>query len=246
MSQRLCKCHGAPMMWGRDRTRGTGGKWYCGIRARERARAYYRANRDEVLTKMRARRITRREPRARSYGISVAEYDALLVEQEGKCAICRGGLSTRGRYHFDIDHDHKTGKVRGLLCNRCNRLLSNALEDIGLLHAAAAYLFIHAEIARPFGVDLLGRAPVHLVEEVPGRGDQDSGMLARTVPAVDPRDGGGRSTHGPEGTAASSDDTPAADHGDDGDSSPPSADDSHPLRGPAVVPAGDSQGSLDV
>lgn len=57
----------------------------------------------------------------RRYGLTPEQYHQFLVAQGGKCAICgkdniRNGKSIR----MCVDHDHKTGKVRGLLCNRCN------------------------------------------------------------------------------------------------------------------------------
>jgi hypothetical protein len=63
----------------------------------------------------------------------------MVAEQGDKCAICgRAEPNGRGRWH--IDHDHKTGKVRGLLCNNCNVLLGHAHEDPAILWAAIDYL----------------------------------------------------------------------------------------------------------
>ena len=50
----------------------------------------------------------------RQLGLSVAEFDAQLIRQLGLCAICHTATE------LDLDHDHKTGKVRALLCCRCN------------------------------------------------------------------------------------------------------------------------------
>ena len=63
---------------------------------------------------------TKRKPRAAQLGVTDAEYDRLLAAQGGGCAICGNPPKTR-RLH--VDHDHKTGRVRGLLCHRCNRAL---------------------------------------------------------------------------------------------------------------------------
>jgi len=52
------------------------------------------------------------------YGITLEDYNELLIKQKGRCAIC-GSLPKHRR--LDIDHDHKTGQIRGLLCNRCNQ-----------------------------------------------------------------------------------------------------------------------------
>ena len=56
----------------------------------------------------------------REYGITLIDYNRMEKEQKGLCMIC-GGKQTGGRKkRLDIDHDHKTGQVRGLLCSMCN------------------------------------------------------------------------------------------------------------------------------
>lgn len=75
----------------------------------------------------------------RTYGISFAEYEKMLNAQNGKCAIC-GTTSTGSRKAFHVDHDHKTGKIRGLLCSQCNTGIGNLRDDIGLLERAIEYL----------------------------------------------------------------------------------------------------------
>ena len=55
----------------------------------------------------------------REYGITLEDYDLMLIEQEGKCAVC-GSDDPKGKGRFHVDHDHDTGKVRGLLCHYCN------------------------------------------------------------------------------------------------------------------------------
>lgn len=72
----------------------------------------------------------------RQYGITLEEYEALLAKQSGMCAIC----SKRSKKHLAIDHDHKTGKVRGLLCGRCNLMLGSVADSITLLERAIRYL----------------------------------------------------------------------------------------------------------
>lgn len=72
------------------------------------------------------------------YGITHARYLEILAAQYGGCAIC--GKPPEGR-NLDVDHCHKTGAVRGLLCMRCNQqLLPIAKDDSVLLRAAADYL----------------------------------------------------------------------------------------------------------
>lgn len=60
----------------------------------------------------------------RIYGITPAQYDEMLAAQGGKCCICRRAKPGHNRInHFMVDHDHKTGSVRGLLCASCNMRL---------------------------------------------------------------------------------------------------------------------------
>ena len=54
------------------------------------------------------------------YGITIADYDRMLDEQNGRCKMCGAVAAGPKRQRFAVDHCHKTGKVRGLLCVRCN------------------------------------------------------------------------------------------------------------------------------
>lgn len=76
------------------------------------------------------------------YGLTLADYDEMLTEQKGGCAICGGGadnLNKRNK-HFTVDHNHKTGQIRGLLCSGCNVGIAEFNESAELLNAAADYL----------------------------------------------------------------------------------------------------------
>lgn len=67
--------------------------------------------------------------RLKKYSLSIEEYEKLLLAQEGVCAICK----QTGTKQLAIDHDHETGKVRGLLCSSCNTglgLLGDSLEAL--------------------------------------------------------------------------------------------------------------------
>jgi Recombination endonuclease VII len=111
---------------------------------RERARRYREAHRDEINKRARARyhahkdegESPARKAQLRRYGISLAEYDALLEKQGGACAICR----KRSKGRLCVDHCHVTGMVRGLLCNECNTALGYLKDDQASLVAALAYL----------------------------------------------------------------------------------------------------------
>lgn len=76
-----------------------------------------------------------KKPRYAIYGLSQAQNDEILkLQDDGKCAICL----TLGP--LCIDHDHKTGQVRGMLCRSCNVLLGNAKDDKAILNRAVLCL----------------------------------------------------------------------------------------------------------
>ena len=70
------------------------------------------------------------------YGITLEDYNAMYERQCGRCAICG---AAEGK--LVVDHNHKTGKVRELLCHLCNAMIGCAREDLGIIAAAAAYLY---------------------------------------------------------------------------------------------------------
>ena len=81
--------------------------------------------------------------RIAKYGISIAQYEELLAKQDGRCAICGSPPDANGRGAYSrlhIDHSHSTGKIRGLLCGRCNQGIGFMRDDPKLLRLAAAYL----------------------------------------------------------------------------------------------------------
>lgn len=129
-------------------------KWYQNNRekARERARLHARKpearERAKLWQKQNPARVAAIKKRGRAehpdrvkadqlrrlYGISLAEYQVMMTEQGGKCAICRLSPAT------DVDHCHQTNKVRGILCNNCNRGLGFFKDSRVRLLVAALYL----------------------------------------------------------------------------------------------------------
>ena len=84
----------------------------------------------------------------RHFGMTSEDYEAMSALQNHCCANC--GMSetainskAKRAQRLSIDHDHATGRVRGLLCIRCNRLLGYARDDIDILRRAIAYLEFH-------------------------------------------------------------------------------------------------------
>lgn len=80
--------------------------------------------------------------RKTNYGITDPEFQSLLIAQKDVCAICGG--PPVGRKNLSVDHCHKSGKVRALLCGHCNTGLGSFKDDKELLLKAHAYLFLHS------------------------------------------------------------------------------------------------------
>lgn len=79
----------------------------------------------------------------RKFKISLADYDAMFAAQKGSCAICGSTESGGIGPHFSIDHCHKTGVVRGLLCRGCNTGIGSFKDDTTVLAKAISYLEKH-------------------------------------------------------------------------------------------------------
>jgi hypothetical protein len=135
--------------WHKDR--------YCtdpDFRRRRRAacRCYRAANKDKINAKQRERYKTDPEYRERKranglrsslkrqlkkHGMSVEDYQAMLLRQGGVCGICK---RPPGKRRLSVDHCHKTGQVRGLLHSNCNSGIGFYGDDARLTREAAAYL----------------------------------------------------------------------------------------------------------
>lgn len=70
-----------------------------------------------------------------AYGLDELGYQALLDSQNSRCAICGERASP-----LAVDHDHRTGQIRGLLCDRCNRAVGHLQDSPGICLKAAEYL----------------------------------------------------------------------------------------------------------
>lgn len=103
-------------------------------KVRAASREYWRSNPDKVQNK----------ELKHKYGITKAAYDRLLAKQDGVCAICSEPELSKHRdgkiRRLAVDHDHETNKIRGLLCNRCNKGLGIFEDDTLLLWSAYGYL----------------------------------------------------------------------------------------------------------
>lgn len=81
--------------------------------------------------------------RRQRYGISAEEMERMCEAQGGGCAICGAHISAHNGCATHVDHDHSTGRVRGILCRLCNPALGAFRDDPSLLRKAADYLEGH-------------------------------------------------------------------------------------------------------
>jgi len=119
----------------------------------KQTRDYYRRHRQRILVSAAAYARTDRGKQVRKrarykfeYGITPEDYERLVLQQNGGCAVC-GASSAGERYGvLQVDHDHRTGRVRGLLCTRCN-------TQLGILESEnfprlCRYLEVHHRMER--------------------------------------------------------------------------------------------------
>lgn len=107
------------------------------VEKRKQAAAWYAADKKAGRTKR------RRHLLKSLYGITPEIYDGMLAAQKGCCAICGTDRPNGNSAFFAVDHDHVTGKIRGLLCSTCNMALGLLRDSVTILRKAAAYLEQH-------------------------------------------------------------------------------------------------------
>lgn len=81
---------------------------------------------------------------AQRYGLTVEGWDVMFKKQKGECSICRRSQEDVGK-RFHVDHCHENGKVRSLLCAKCNLIIGMVNEDPNILVAMAEYLRQHLD-----------------------------------------------------------------------------------------------------
>jgi hypothetical protein len=100
------------------------------------ASKYYDVNK---VSKIRDRALQRK------YGITLEQYNQLLADQGGVCAICRKEEQIFYIKRLGVDHNHETKQIRGLLCNNCNRALGLLKDDIKNVERLLWYLYVYLE-----------------------------------------------------------------------------------------------------
>lgn len=113
---------------------------HCKECKNKESKEWYEKNKDrkkELSKKYRTKK--KDQDLKKGYGISLEDYSGMLVSQNHRCKICRAPQENLKR-SLCVDHDHVTGKVRGLLCDTCNRSLGLLKDNIDILKNAIKYL----------------------------------------------------------------------------------------------------------
>lgn len=117
---------------------------------------YYKDNRRRLLDRQkeyneehpRHPMKTREYTLMREYGMTLAQYDQMVEDQNGCCKICKLPETTKYKDRVTplrVDHDWKSGRVRGLLCNRCNTSLGQLRESIPTLENMIEYILEYSD-----------------------------------------------------------------------------------------------------
>ena len=101
--------------------------------AAERARKWTAANPEK-------RRLISRRNILKRHGLTIELFDAMVAAQNGVCAICHQGTKSLLGEYLSVDHCHKTGFVRGLLCGSCNTLIGQIDDSIDILESMISYI----------------------------------------------------------------------------------------------------------
>jgi hypothetical protein len=120
-------------------------------RGREYARKWGQNNKERRNLNLRKYRLLTK------YGMTMADFDAMLTKQDGLCAICRVKMTPpaspskakEGKSSMTVDHCHSTGRVRGILCQTCNLALGMFKDSIVRVRYAVAYLEAFEEKDNP-------------------------------------------------------------------------------------------------
>ena len=105
---------------------------WCKNCEKERRKKYYHRNKEKEKNAHREWCLKN------TYNLTLEQYDEMFEKQNGVCAIC-GNINKDGRRLY-VDHDHKTERVRGLLCHKCNSLLGYVNDEINLLLKIIEYI----------------------------------------------------------------------------------------------------------
>ena len=145
-----CKLHKNRDQFPKSKNTSGYGYW-CKLCKAEHAQLFRMANRERINKAVRDK-YTPQKGKAQNlkrYGLSLDSYTNKLNEQQGKCKICDEAEKYKTGHGIirtlSVDHNHSTGKIRDLLCNRCNRIIGLVKESPTLLRDMADYLELHED-----------------------------------------------------------------------------------------------------
>ena len=116
-------------------------------------RKYYAAKPNQYQAYVKKRRakykgVHKRKANLKTFGLTINDYDNMLLAQNTQCAICGVNKCSSGR-RFAVDHCHATGRIRGLLCLRCNQAIGKFNDNYFLLQQAADYVSGQISVGHP-------------------------------------------------------------------------------------------------
>lgn len=152
-----CKIEKPVSEFHKDKNSSDGYTYACKDCRNAKYKEYYYANPEKIKEKVRINREYRKEyyddPERklkyrkrfieRKFNISYEVYDQLMHEQNGVCAICGNEETSSNAKYLAVDHDHNTGKIRGLLCSKCNRAIGLLQDNPDIVNEALNYLKKH-------------------------------------------------------------------------------------------------------
>jgi hypothetical protein len=134
-----CKDYKIEREFQRDRTTPDTYDYSCKACNRIKDKAYWASEKGKEINRKKSRKYEMKK----NYGITPDQFDAMLAKQDYGCGICGITKVTSKLGNFHIDHNRKTGKVRGLLCPQCNTAIGLLKETPDLFHKALSYLVEH-------------------------------------------------------------------------------------------------------
>jgi len=139
-----CKASKSTSEFNKNRRREDGLDLWCRNCVKQNHSSYYARNRLKVIESTKAKRDPRRHKDLhlqRSYDMTIDQYEALVEQQNGRCAICKKRVTkdSRGRT-FAVDHCHQCFRLRGLLCTKCNLAIGLLEDDPTIMQAAIRHV----------------------------------------------------------------------------------------------------------
>lgn len=150
----ICKQSLDISLFGNDKNSPDGRNYGCKSCKKEQAKKYRATNPEKIKALNDSRKESRKkyygrpeikrkfrnESLKKQFGLTIEEFDKMNLKQNGLCAICSRNERSERNKHLAVDHCHKNGAIRGLLCSNCNRALGLLEDSVEILKKAIDYL----------------------------------------------------------------------------------------------------------